>query len=63
MRAPLVVRAGVFRRDVFDLAAESVDLDGLHPHELRHTGGLASHRFTGPSIGGYRVTCLRRRNP
>jgi len=29
--------AGVFRRDVFDPAAESVGLDGLHPHELRHT--------------------------
>jgi integrase len=31
------LRAGVFRRDVFDRAAESVGLDGLHPHELRHT--------------------------
>jgi len=31
------LRAGVFRRDVFDRAAESVGMDGLHPHELRHT--------------------------
>ena len=31
------LRAGVFRRDVFDRAAESVGLDGLHPHELRQT--------------------------
>jgi len=36
------LRAGVFRRDVFDRAAESVGMDGLHPHELRHTAASLS---------------------
>jgi integrase len=32
-----VLRNGNFRRDVFDHAAREADLDGLTPHELRHT--------------------------
>jgi site-specific recombinase XerD len=39
------LRAGVFRRDVFDRAAESVGLDGLHPHELRHTAASLAIAF------------------
>jgi integrase len=31
------LRAGVFRRNLFDRAAESVGLTGLTPHGLRHT--------------------------
>jgi integrase len=31
------LRAGNFRRRIFDRAAASVGLDGLTPHELRHT--------------------------
>ncbi len=32
-----MLRGGSFRRSVFDAAARSVGLDGLVPHELRHT--------------------------
>jgi len=32
-----VLRNGNFRRDVFDRAARSVDLDGFTLHELKHT--------------------------
>ena len=32
-----VLRNGNFRRDVFDQAARAAGLDGLTPHELRHT--------------------------
>lgn len=32
-----VLRNGNFRRDVFDHAARAAGLDGLTPHELRHT--------------------------
>jgi integrase len=32
-----VLRNGNFRRDVFDHAAREAGLDGLTPHELRHT--------------------------
>jgi integrase len=32
-----VLRVGNFRRRVFDAAARAVGLDGLVPHELRHT--------------------------
>ena len=32
-----VLRNGNFRRDVFDQAARQAGLDGLTPHELRHT--------------------------
>lgn len=31
-----VLRNGNFRRDVFDRAARSVDLEGFTPHELKH---------------------------
>jgi integrase len=31
------LRAQVFQRSVFAAAAERLDLQGLHPHELRHT--------------------------
>jgi integrase len=32
-----VLRVGNFRRGFFDRAATSVELEGLTPHELRHT--------------------------
>jgi site-specific recombinase XerD len=32
-----VLRSNNFRRDVFDAAAKAADLEGLTPHELRHT--------------------------
>ena len=32
-----MLRNGNFRRDVFDHAARAAGLDGLTPHELRHT--------------------------
>ena len=32
-----VLRVGNVRRQVFDAAARAVDLEGLTPHELRHT--------------------------
>lgn len=32
-----VMRSGTFRRGALDRAARELDLDGLHPHELRHT--------------------------
>jgi integrase len=31
------MRAQIFRRASFDRAAQAIGLDGLHPHELRHT--------------------------
>jgi integrase len=36
-RAGSPLRSGNFRRDVFDPAAREAGLDGLTPHELRHT--------------------------
>jgi integrase len=36
-RAGTALRVKNFRRDCFDGAALGADLEGLHPHELRHT--------------------------
>ena len=37
MRGGGALRGTVFRRAAFDEAAAAIGLEGLHPHELRHT--------------------------
>ncbi len=37
VRSGGALRVRVFRRAAFDRAAAAIQLEGLHPHELRHT--------------------------
>jgi integrase len=46
-----VLRVGNFRRGCFDAAAKSIGLDGLTPHELRHTAASLAIR-AGATVKG-----------
>jgi integrase len=47
-----VLRSAVFRRAGFDKAAAAIGVPGLHPHEIRHTAGLAGDPLGRQCEGG-----------